>query len=117
MQAALAQEDTALASRQSEPVPNIRKQVLTSADAAVNGSRDVAYGTPENNFRRIANLWNAHMLNRGFLVLGSESISEGDVAIMLGLVKDGRLAGNMSHMDSWIDKAGYAACGAEVTNS
>lgn len=100
---------------------NIRRQVLTVADQAVNGSRDVAYGSPENNFKRIARLWNAHLLNRydvdhPAVVVHVPQLDEGDVAIFLGLVKDGRLAGNMSHMDSWIDKAGYAACGAEVTN-
>jgi hypothetical protein len=97
-------------------VKNIRAEVLDAAGKAVNGSRDVAYDKPENNFKRIANLWNAHLLNRGIITeADSVIISPGDVAIMLGLVKDGRLAGNMGHLDSWIDKAGYAACGAEVT--
>lgn len=121
VQAVLKAEDAALAelALQNE-APNIRKQVLRSADQAVNGSRDVAYGSPETNFKRIARLWNAHLLNRyeNYQGHGSATVQldEGDVAIFLGLVKDGRLAGNMSHMDSWIDKAGYAACGAEVTN-
>ena len=93
---------------------NIREIVLDSAKAAVLGSRDVAYGSPEDNFTRIMRLWNVHLINR--FGTNVPTMTQGDVAIFLGLLKDGRLAGNMSHMDSWIDKAGYAACGAEVTN-
>lgn len=118
VQAALKAENAALSVLQENETPNIRKQVLNSADEAVNGFRTVAYGSPENNFKRIVRLWNAHLLNRydPLEMMNVPKLDEGDVAIFLGLVKDGRLAGNMSHMDSWIDKAGYAACGAEVTN-
>jgi hypothetical protein len=33
---------------------------------------------------------------------------------MLDLMKTARLQNMPSHADSWIDKAGYAACGAET---
>jgi hypothetical protein len=90
----------------------VRQQVLEAATEAVCGSRDVAYGKPENNFRRIASLWTAWIESRG----GVDQFTQADVAVMLALVKLGRLAGNLSHQDSWIDLAGYAACGAEVTH-
>ena len=37
-----------------------------------------------------------------------------DVAIMMGMLKIARLASNPQHMDSWVDLAGYAACGGEI---
>lgn len=82
------------------------------ADKAVNGSRDVAYGKPENNFKRISDLWNTYLECRPPGHRGV--ITEGDVAILNILLKIGRLAGNPGHYDSWVDIAGYAACGAEV---
>jgi hypothetical protein len=33
---------------------------------------------------------------------------------MLGLLKIARLRANPTHRDSWVDLAGYAACGYEV---
>lgn len=92
-----------------------RALVLTSAAAAV-ADRGLNYGSPEDNFARIARLWTAHLLNRD-LIYPLVEISEGDVAIMMGLVKDARLANDMTHADSWVDKAGYAACGGEVTKA
>lgn len=91
---------------------NVRAEILDGASKAVNGTRDVAYGQPEDNFGRIANLINAHLKNR----FGDEAnvVTAGDVAILGIQFKLGRLGGNMSHMDSWMDVAGYAACGAEV---
>lgn len=31
------------------------------------------------------------------------------------LLKIARLANNPEHMDSWVDLAGYAACGGEIS--
>ena len=42
-------------------------------------------------------------------------LDEVDVAIMNGLIKDARIIETPDHFDSWLDKAGYAACGLEVT--
>jgi len=97
---------------------NVRAQTLAAALSAVNGSRQASYAGPEENFLRIARLWNAHLVNAGIISEVQErAIGVQDVAIMMGLVKDARLAFNPEHLDSWIDKAGYAACGAEVSNA
>jgi hypothetical protein len=90
-----------------------RSEVLQAAGKAV-ADRGLNYGNPEDNFLRIARLWNAHLLNRNLLKF-SYGVTEADVAIMLGQVKDARLANDPTHADSWIDKAGYAACGGEVS--
>jgi hypothetical protein len=82
----------------------------------VNGSRLQDYGKPEDNFLRIARLWNTHLLNSGILdSLSDESkiITPADVATMVILLKVARLCNSPDHLDSWIDIAGYAACGAE----
>lgn len=92
----------------------MRAFVLVTAEKAVNGSRDVAYDAPEANFSRIKNLWNIYLQDRA---RGSGAlINEADVALMNILLKVGRLAGNQSHIDSWVDIAGYAACGAEIVS-
>jgi hypothetical protein len=96
------------------PAPNMRQHVLRQADLAVNGSRQIAYGAPENNFARIKDLWNTYLECRPPGHRGE--IVETDVAVMNILLKIGRLAGNPGHIDSWIDIAGYAACGAEVAS-
>jgi Domain of unknown function (DUF6378) len=75
-------------------------------------ARRVYYGSPEPNFRRIAARWSAHLGGR--LVGGH--LTPADIAIMMIDVKLSRLAEFPSHADSWLDVAGYSACGFEVTN-
>lgn len=94
---------------------NTRAKVLSAADKAVNGTRDVAYGQPEDNFQRIVRLMNAHLQNR--FGEAANELNAADIAMFLIMVKAGRLGGNQSHLDSYIDIAGYAACGAEVANA
>ena len=83
----------------------IREEILEEARKAV-CERGKEYGGPEDSFQRIAALWAAY---------GATSYTREDVAIMLGLVKIARLASNPAHRDSWVDLAGYAACGAECS--
>jgi hypothetical protein len=87
---------------------------LDAAKAAVCGDRALNYGTPEDNFRRIATLWNAWLQVRKD---SSAPLAPWEVAIMMDLMKSARLANTPEHQDSWIDKAGYAACGADITQA
>lgn len=88
-----------------------RTRILEEAQKCVCGQREQDYGGPEDSFRTIANLWTAYMTS----VCGEAvEFSAADVAIMLGLLKVARLAANPKHMDSWVDLAGYAACGGEI---
>ena len=41
--------------------PTMREEILRSAAKMVTGERQDDYGTPENNFGRIANLWNSYL--------------------------------------------------------
>lgn len=94
----------------------LRDVALDKAKQAVS-SRSSSYGSPEENFTRIANLWNAHYENSLDCTDCAEYFNASDVAIMLGLVKVARLESNPNHADSWVDWAGYAACGAEVSQA
>lgn len=89
-----------------------RSEILKAATKAV-ADRGLNYGTPEENFERIARHWNTHLTNR--FGVGSNGLASTDVAIMLALVKIARLENDPSHLDSWVDIAGYAACGGELT--
>ena len=87
-----------------------RKEILTAAEKCVCGDRENDYGTPENNFRRIANLWNAYFGFTGVI----SGISPCDVAAMLALLKIARIGSGNAKIDNWVDLAGYAACGGEL---
>ena len=85
-----------------------RAVVLDTAKAAVNGARNAAYDEPEDNFLRISMLWSAYL---------GQQIAPVDVAVLNILQKVGRLMHTPDHRDSWVDIAGYAACGADVAEA
>lgn len=87
-----------------------RKSVLETAMKCVCGDREQDYGSPENNFQTIANLW-IDYLNAKEDVL---DIQPRDVAAMLALLKIARIATGHAKADNWVDLAGYAACGGEL---
>jgi hypothetical protein len=89
-------------------LPSARRELLMIAADLVDGSRDTAYGKPEDSFSAIADLWNA------YLDAVDGDLRPHDVAAMMILLKLARVAGSGgTHHDSWVDAAGYAACGAE----
>ena len=81
-----------------------RRECLETAEHMVNGDREHDYGTPEDNFKTIAGLWSAY--------LGKE-ISSLDVAMLMALMKIARIKAG-TKPDSFVDLAGYAACGDEI---
>ncbi len=88
-----------------------RKSILDRALAAV-GKRHAHYGDPIDNFQAIAQRWKVHIENRHGIIV---EIDERDVAVMMIDVKLARLEHDPTHKDSWVDVAGYAACGGEVS--
>lgn len=85
--------------------PTLRQTVLEEAAAAVTGAREDTYGGPEQSFFAIAKFWSAYL---------DRYIGLHDVAVMLALLKVARIKHSEGrHYDSWVDLAGYAACGAE----
>lgn len=90
---------------------NIRKEILSRAEACVCGDREQDYGSPEHNFQRIADLWTAYLMHE---YKSAKGITPVDVAAMLALLKIARIASGHAKADNWIDLAGYAACGGEL---
>ena len=83
-----------------------RPDILDTAKKCVCGQREQDYGSPENNFERIAALWNAY--------LGAKTVDAVDVAMLLALLKVARIKTGRGTEDSFVDLAGYAACAGEI---
>ena len=87
---------------------NVRITILKEAMEAIDGNRDQQYGRPEDNFGRIAALWEAY--------LSHVEITEVDVANMMILLKIARSQHDPRVRDNWVDIAGYAGCAGEIMN-
>lgn len=85
-----------------------RAEILDKAKECVCGQRELDYGTPEDNFRTIANLWTAYKL---------VNFTPQDVAMMMALLKIARIKSGTGTDDSFVDLAGYAACGGEIASN
>ena len=79
--------------------------VLEEAIQAFTGPRAEAYGSPEVNFKNIADL--------ATCLVGRE-ITPRECVLILIAVKLGRLVNTPDHRDSIVDLAGYAAVLARV---
>ena len=94
-----------------------RKECLSSAETCVMGKRQQDYGEVENNFSDIGLFWGVYLraahpdLKK---VIGVNGIDAKDVAAMMALLKIARIASPTATEDSFVDLAGYAACGCEI---
>lgn len=84
-----------------------REEILDTAKECVCGKREQDYGTPEDNFGVIAAFWTSYL---------HRVISPVDVAMMMALLKIARIRNGGGTGDSFVDLAGYAACGGELAN-
>lgn len=84
-----------------------RQAILEAAEKCVCGDRDKQYGSPEDSFKLIAQLWSAYL---------ERQVMPRDVAAMMGLMKIARIRAGKKD-DNWVDLAGYAACGGEIDDS
>lgn len=94
---------------------SLRASVLDEAKTLVTGDRNNDYGPPHQDFSRTAGALTA----LGYRGPNGKDLEAHDVAIMVGMVKISRLMWTPRKRDSWVDLAGYAACGyeaAEVTH-
>ena len=82
-----------------------RSEVLNTAESIVNGARNDNYGAPEDNFLTIARFWSVY--------LGID-INATNVSVMMALLKIARIKSCPNEPDSWVDLAGYSACGCEI---
>ena len=81
-----------------------RSDVLNVADGLINGERQDEYGPPLKNFYDIA---------QGWTIIFDKEVQPYEVALAMDWVKTCRLLETIDHKDSWIDKCGYSALGAE----
>lgn len=81
-----------------------REEILDTAKQYVTVDRAATHGGAEDSFGTIARFWSAYL---------DHTISEADVCAMMVLLKVARVKGNPTHIDNWIDAAGYAAIGGE----
>jgi hypothetical protein len=93
---------------------NTRQKVLEEALKCVNGEREKQYGSPEDNFRRIADLWSTYLTSLFEDEKVVVDIDPIDVAKMMILFKIARSNGDEDKLDNYVDMIGYAACGAEI---
>jgi hypothetical protein len=86
----------------------MRGECLAAAADCVLRDRNATHGEPESSFGKIAKGWSA---------LKGVEITATDVALMLAWLKIVRAHDNPAHEDSFVDLAGYAACGAETAHA
>lgn len=84
-----------------------REETLEKAKTCVCGQQQEDYGTPEDNFGMIARLWSRYL---GY------TVNSADVAAMMILLKIARIRTGTGTEDCWVDIAGYAACGCEISS-
>lgn len=85
-----------------------RKEALDAAEALVNGPRKDDYGPAQGHFDSVGRMW-AEII--GVPITGAQ------VILCVQALKMRRLAETQDHVDSWVDVAGYASLGAEVTTT
>ena len=93
----------------------IREAVLQAAITAVTGDRNNTYGDPWDDFKRTSDALTAMGYRHSNEKTGVfEALRPHDIAVIQVMVKLSRLTHTPVKRDSWVDVAGYAACGAEV---
>jgi len=90
--------------------PDVKVNIADEAKRIVSGARRSAYGSPENNFERIARFWQVYFINTGRDV----AITAADISPLMRLMKEARLCETPTHRDSFVDLIGYTLTGAEV---
>lgn len=91
-----------------------RQQLLEEAIQCVTKDRTSVHGEPENNLTVISLLWNTYFRckKQDIKVTG---LNATDVAVMMILMKIARTITSPEHKDHWIDIAGYASIGGELS--
>lgn len=86
-----------------------REDILKQAMQVICNDREGEYGSPKENFSKIAWMWSDYIEGYNF--------SPSDVCMMMALVKMSRIKTGKPKADSFVDIAGYAALGAEVSEN
>lgn len=91
-----------------EQADNKRTFILSEA-IRIAGHRGLTHGSAALNMRHTADLWSAYI---------GVPISGPDVAVMMTLLKLSRIkCGDATHIDSYVDAAGYTAIAGEINGA
>lgn len=83
-----------------------RAQILHMAEDCICRDRETQYGSPEESFQAIADLWNAYF--------GTDIFTADKVAVAMALMKFARIKTGTFKLDSFVDAIGYLACAGEI---
>lgn len=84
-----------------------RGQLLEDGKNIIEGDRDLDYGPPLDNFKRIA----GQLTALGYTAPGGGDILAHDVAVIQIVTKTARIVHMPAKRDNWLDVTGYAGCG------
>ena len=88
-----------------DPAPSVKREILERAVTLIMGDREEDYGEAHKNFSDIAALWS--------VVLGVD-VQPWQVAACMSQLKLARAIKTSTHVDSWVDMAGYVGLAAEL---
>ena len=88
-----------------DPAPSVKREILERAITLIMGDREEDYGEAHKNFSDIAALWS--------VVLGVD-VQPWQVAACMSQLKLARAIKTPTHVDSWVDMAGYVGLAAEL---
>lgn len=86
-----------------DPIP-FSREILREADRIIHADRAESYGSAEESFARIGQLWSAYL---------DVEITAHDVAMLMVLLKVSRAKTDRT-MDSYTDICGYGALGGRL---
>ena len=84
-----------------------RDETLEKALDIIQGDRHNEYGPAQGHFKEAASVWSLIM---------KKEVTASQVILCLAALKLVRLSTKNDHQDSWVDLAGYAALGNEVSS-
>lgn len=91
-----------------------RADILDGAKKCVCEDRESQYGSPEDSFGLIAELWEPIIRERCVSPGTDVCITADTVAILMNQLKVARIVNGRFKTDSYIDACGYMACAGEI---
>lgn len=90
-----------------------REKILRDTIKTITQDRQDQYGRPENNFQKIADMWNAYIHSYSGATEQIE-LTPKDVAVMQILLKIARMSTGKEKRDNYVDICGYVAIAYEL---
>lgn len=88
-----------------------RDELIKMVSDCILNDRQNTYGSPEDNFNTIADLWNEYLTNEHVC------LDAYNVAMMMALLKYARIKSSPNHIDNYVDLAGYILIAGSLVNA